>query len=304
MLKQIISISEYAFERKSAPLVVFVNGFTGGIGKWFGKGCEPLRSYWSEGYIWDQLPDNSWTGKYEPNQFIHSACSYFAYKAEECNWCFMDGSDGFFGLSNARMRYRKGKKQSISDKEWAVFQEAKEVFFVTHSMGGSFAEGIIQQFSSRNISVKKVVHFATAGARNMICSTECLPIDRIQLNTSGDKTIDGLSDPWSRDLKRKVPFVNLYGRVLWDPHHNYPKKMQSVRNGESKMNINSHYDTKTFGKVFSWVKHLEKIQEEVENDSKNQLERFQLNVHFESFYANKMYYKWDHEIYKYTKMVD
>lgn len=291
---------EYEFSHSSSevtdPLIIFVNGFTGGIGKWFGLGCEPLRPYWSEAYSWDQLPDKTWIGKREPNQFIYSASRYFSCDIEKTNWLFVNGSDGFFGFSRAKGRYKKGIKFGLKvlNEENHRIEKAKQVFFVTHSMGGSFAEGMIESFVNKGIEVQKVVHFASAGARNMVCSEKCLLIPRVQLNTSGDKTVDGLSDPFARDLRRKIPFVETYGRVLWDPSHNYPKKMELVRKGESKMNINSHYDTKTFGSCFNWVKDLESISSNFSLDS-NELSKFPKLIQFESFYANKKYFKWSFE---------
>lgn len=299
---------EYEFSHHvtdpTSPLIIFVNGFTGGIGKWFGLGCQPLRPYWSEAYSWEQLPDKTWIGKREPNQFIHAATNYFSCELESTNWMFINGSDGFFGFSRARGRYKKGIQlaEQLFQKEGKKIQAASKVFFVTHSMGGSFAEGLIEVFTNKGISVEKVVHFASAGARNMLCSERCKSIPRVQLNTSGDKTIDGLSDPFARDLKRKIPFVKTFGRVLWDPKHNYPKKMELVRKGESKMNINSHYDTKTFGSCFDWVKDLERISE---NETLNSNERliFPELIQFESFYVQKKYFKWEFDSKSY-KLVE
>lgn len=299
---------EYEFSQINAdptsPLIIFVNGFTGGIGKWFGLGCIPLRPYWSEAYSWEQLPDKTWIGKREPNQFIHAATNYFLGELASTNWLFINGSDGFFGLSRAKGRYKKGIRlaDQLLLKEGRRIEAARKVFFVTHSMGGSFAEGLIEVLTSKGISVNKVVHFASAGARNMLCSEKCLSIPRVQLNTTGDETIDGLSDPFARDLKRKIPFVATFGRVLWDPTHNYPKKMELVRKGESTMNINSHYDTKTFGRCFEWVKDLERISENRELDSKANL-NFPEMIQFESFYAQKRYFKWDFESKSY-KLVE
>jgi hypothetical protein len=211
--------------QKSSKLIFFVNGYT--------YKCKPFQAYWTE----------------KGNQFIEAALNYFG---TDSSTYYVNGESYWF--SGANFRSKKGvnfAKQILNEIKEKLDENGK-LFFVTHSMGSAFAEGMISVFLEQNIQVEKVIHFSVADAKNIKLTKISENIKRIQIGISDDFTARFIGNPMSLFKYYKIPKVKIYGEILSDInrfHKNVSEK--------DRKKWNFHYDTKTFAYIWDYVQKLE-----------------------------------------------
>lgn len=229
-------------------MIIFVNGYT--------LGCEPYRPYWS-------------SNKKYPDDYINAAIKYFK-DDHVINESFVNGTGKWFA-SRAQTRRKAGRKfapfflESINDK----LKAGETLKFVCHSMGSAYAEGMIDYLVKQKVPIEKIVHLGVADAKNIKIPVETRLIKRLQINTTNDIIIDKIANWFYRDEKKIIPHITRFGKVNWDPWHYHKEHMEYIKRKDLKFALDSHFDTKTFGFTFGWVKILEelKLKEEIGNRS-------------------------------------
>lgn len=217
-------------------LILFVNGYT--------SGCVAGRGYWSEAKKYSQNP--------EPNQFIDAAMEYFGDSNVDDDVSFINGEGAWYSTASSRQaagrEYVKNNLESIK----ASLVSGETIKIVTHSMGGAYAEGMIEELIAAGIEVEKVVHLSTADASGIVISENSKDVDRIQVGTTFDKTLENWADGFTHYDGWRIPGVKQYGRVRWTKLLNHDNKWTGT---------DSHFDTKTYGKTFDWVRDVEQSYE-------------------------------------------
>lgn len=219
-------------------MILFVNGFT--------FGCEPFRPYWSSSK--------------NPEEFIEAAKKYFG-DSHVSEGSFINGSGDWFG-SMAWSRQASGRKFARAySKRLAPLQNLSETLkIVSHSMGAAFAEGMIETLVSEGFQIEKVIHFAPAHAKDIHIHPSTLHINRIQINASGDLTIEKIANPFTKEDGFRIPGVRKYGKVHWDPWKYHKTYMDYITKKEFPFDLDAHYDLKTYAYAFDWVRDLEAME--------------------------------------------
>lgn len=206
-------------------LIIFVNGYT--------HGCRPLEPYWTE----------------KGTQFLDAASLYFG---GNCKHYFVNGEGAWY--SSAKSRYRKGKDFALTHltEIQAKLKPEAKIFFVTHSMGTAFAEGMTEVLLEKKLQVGKLVHFSTADAKKIVFSENSKAIPRVQLNMTLDKTLRKHANPFTHFLNYKIPEIHVYGEVRSDIQQMHPLVLS-----KHQKEWDFHYDTKTFASVWRYLQQLE-----------------------------------------------
>lgn len=216
-------------EEKKA--IIFVNGYT--------HACKPLEPYWTE----------------KGMQFIENAKTFF-----DCfdNNYFINGEGPWY--SGAKYRFKKGKIAGENFIENYDLSNKKEItfYFVTHSMGAAFAEGMVETFFEHQVKVEKIVHFSPADASGICIPLSTKNVLRIQLNLDGDKTLSKIILPFYGLVKYKIPLINIFGYASTNIEELHPTVSK-----QDKKKWDFHYDTKTFAYVWDYIKKLEKINSQI-----------------------------------------
>ncbi len=214
--------------QKISKIIFFVNGYT--------KNCRPLLPYWTE----------------KGSQFLDAANQYFG---GNCEFEFVNGEGPWY--SSAKFRSNKGKlfANSFIPELKEKLSEKAEIYFVTHSMGSAFSEGMISRFMNADLPVKKVVHLSVADAENIKIADNSLKIQRLQVSISGDKTTRFYANPFAYFKFYKIPAVTIYGEILSNVETFHPTVSKKDQN-----KWNFHYDTKTFAYVWKYITVLEEIK--------------------------------------------
>ncbi|MGV3631912.1 MAG: hypothetical protein ACO1O6_11945 [Bacteroidota bacterium] len=206
---------------QKGALLVFVNGYT--------RGCEPLKPYWTE----------------KGTQFPDAAALWFDIP----ELYFVNGEGRWY--STAESRFRNGWQ--YAEAQMHTFKGYREICFVSHSMGAAFAEGMAFCLMQQGLKVSRIVHFSVADAESLRIPSETLSINRIQLEMQGDRTLQ-----WKNRFKwkpsRMIPGVNHYGLLKTDIRSMHPQV-----SSQDQQKWDFHYDTKTFGVIWDYVRELEKI---------------------------------------------
>lgn len=136
-------ISDYLIVSQPEPLILYVCGY-------WNKSMPYAGSEWGEQYWGSSLKE--------------SARKYFFNTTKEL---FINGAGTKF--SNANERFQSGKKiaeERFSNKSSKfhkeVFQTKRRVMVISHSMGGAFAEGLIDVLKQKNVNIEKVIHLSPA----------------------------------------------------------------------------------------------------------------------------------------------
>ncbi|MFN5418487.1 MAG: hypothetical protein ACK5B9_15625 [Flavobacteriia bacterium] len=206
-------------------LIIFVNGYT--------HNCKPYKAYWTE----------------KGSQFLDAANIYFG---GNCSFLFVNGEGAWY--SGAKSRYRKGKRfaeTELKEIHTKLTSESK-IFFVTHSMGAAFAEGMTEFLVENKLNVAKLVHFSVADAKKIMFSNDSKHIPRVQLNMTLDKTLKKHANPFTHFLNYKIPEIHVYGEVLSQIEKMHPKVLP-----KHQIEWDFHYDTKTFPSVWGYLQQLE-----------------------------------------------
>jgi len=220
-------------------MIIFVNGYT--------LGCEPFRPYWS-------------SNKKYPNDFIDAAKDYFQ-DHHIIDESFVNGTGKWFG-SRAQTRQKAGKEfaKGFWERIRNRLREGETLKFVCHSMGSAYAEGMMEYLVEHNVSIEKVIHLGVADAKNIVIPQSTRGIYRLQINTTNDIIIDRIANWYYREEKKIIPHINRFGKVNWDPWHYHKEHMEYIKTKDLKFALDSHFDTKTFGFTFDWVKILENLE--------------------------------------------
>lgn len=206
-------------------LIIFVNGYT--------HNCKPYEAYWTE----------------KGSQFLVTANAYFG---GNCAYMFVNGEGTWY--SGAKTRYRKGKRfaeTELKEIHTKLTSESK-IFFVTHSMGAAYAEGMTEVLVGNKLNVEKLVHFSVADAKKIVFSENSKHISRVQLNMTLDKTLKKHANPFVHFLNYKIPEIQVYGEVL-----SQIEKMHPLVLPKHQAEWDFHYNTKTFASVWGYLQQLE-----------------------------------------------
>jgi hypothetical protein len=179
-------------------VIVFVNGF------WGKQKFSPARCnkacYWQYDSI-QIKPQQQWNyNQSQVDLFFQETTTYFGTS----RFVFVDGGH-FMPVCSARKRYKKGF-QYLENQLDTIFKNNKlnensKVHFVTHSMGGAYAEGMIQYLITHQVRVGKVLHISPSEASDIkVFRNEFGPEKRIQLISQSDGTV-ALVNRWHRYKK-------------------------------------------------------------------------------------------------------
>ncbi len=228
-------------------LIIFVNGFT--------HGCYPFREYWIK---------NSAKTEKEKNEFVTAANTYFKEENQTLVNLFIDGSCrqgsifNYVGFTTASKRFKLGRNfakvwlEKINEK---IDLENCTLNFVTHSMGGAYAEGMISFLLENKFKVKKAIHLSTADAFYIKPVKSSEKVTRIQLGVDRDWTIKRFADPFTRGEKLRIPAIDLYAEIIADHQRMIPNVSP-----KDQVKYNYHAWTKWDLKVFEVIRTLENIQ--------------------------------------------
>lgn len=253
-------------------LIIFVNGYT--------HGCKPLEPYWTE----------------KGSQFLDAANTYFG---GSCIYFFVNGESAWY--SSAKSRYRLGKKFALSQLNEISGKVGPHgtIFFVTHSMGVAFAEGMTEILVEKNLLVDKLVHFSVADAKKIVFSENSKHIPRVQLNMSLDKTLKKHANPFTHFLNYKIPDIQVYGEVL-----SQIEKMHPLILPKHQAEWDFHYDTKTFASVWKYLQQLENTSVDFDETTKQfYKENEKLSYVFRLLFWKNAYFLLDEKSLKEEKLI-
>jgi hypothetical protein len=176
-------------KKSREDLIIFVNGF------WGNRKMSPAKCarecYWQYDSIIFK-PKNTWNyNQQECEAFFQEAYLFFKTK----NVFFVDGGH-FSPAATARRRQRRGRKFADNQLDSIISKfhltDSSKAHFVTHSMGGAFAEGMIQRIlASRKIHVGKVLHLSISEAEDIKTERTVLgPEQRIQVISQSDAVVE------------------------------------------------------------------------------------------------------------------
>jgi hypothetical protein len=205
------------------PVIVYVNGYWN---KDWPKlaGGDNLRDYWETNFITRARTLLNTQNEY----FINGASTSFSSGSAR----FEEGkkfvNDRF---SNKQSDFYKKVIQSVQNDNGNFI---KPLYFVSHSMGSAFAEGMISALQEKGVMIDKVYHFSPADVSGFSAT---LP----------DKT-------YEIDI---FPDIVLAYKNLNDAY--YIKDIRFfgiVNNPEGVTDIYGHYYTKAEGFVWNWAQDL------------------------------------------------
>lgn len=245
---------------KTQKIIFFVNGYT--------YKCKPLKEYWTE----------------KGNQFLDAANDYFG---KNCDFLFVNGEGPWY--SGANYRFKKGKifATKMLEDHKNKFTKKTSLFFVTHSMGSAYAEGMISILNEEKFNIKNVIHLSSANAKSIHFSKNLESIERIQIGICGDKTLKLFSNPLPYFSKFKIPKIKIYGEILSDIKEFHPEVTVL---DQKKWDF--HYDTKTFAYIWKYIENLETINKTFSNKNLKQIKIDNITrfVQFNSFCLDNEFY--------------
>lgn len=204
-------------------LLIFVNGYT--------RGCQPLKPYWTE----------------KGPQFLDAASTYFGNLPD---LYFVNGEGPWY--SSAAMRFRKGYRFASENR--VKFQGYDRLYLVGHSMGCAFAEGMALCLVELGFNVGEIVHFSAADAESIRIPAETASVTRVQLEMQGDRTLQRKNRlKWKPT--RMISGVNHYGLLQTDVRAMHPQVSP-----QHQQKWDFHYDTKTFGVVWEYIRVLKELK--------------------------------------------
>lgn len=192
-------------------IIFFVNGFWG---KQKISPCQcNLECYWQYDSI--QLkPRNNWNyNQVQAELFFQESYQYFNTKQVY----FVDGGN-FTPFTKAKKRRKKGT-QFIDNQLDAIIKESKidtsfSINFVTHSMGGAYAEGMIEALLKKGFKVGEVLHLSPSEAADIrTFKNKNGPSKRIQVISQSDATVRQVNR-WHRykkdNLIHSIPNIDYF----------------------------------------------------------------------------------------------
>ena len=248
-------------------LLIFVNGYTKGP-KFLGLNCVPGKAYWGKELLKAAL-------KYFENSYIDDSLS------------FVNGEGS--AVSSGESRSKAGMKFAETNLKnfQAITQRQEQISFITHSMGGSFAEGMIRVLRKNGIEIGTVLHLSVADASEIDITTTA-DIKRIQINVSGDMTLR-IKD--TINYNSPISGIKNFGLVDWSLERYHKKWLEEQKAKGKWINYwDAHYDTKQYPLIFEWATDLEKVvlvkttyirnQREFDEEAFSTPENAELRVYF------------------------
>ncbi len=176
----------------SNDVVIFVNGFWG-TQKYSPATCNK-SAYWQLDSVHFK-PKTKWNyNQFQSLLFFNEVFDYFKTK----KIYFIDGGN-FSPITNAQTRQRKGRKFAEKHLDSLIkhfdLDKNSKIHFITHSMGGAYAEGMITCFlKEKKLKIGQIIHLSTSEAGSIkIFSNEFGPEKRIQIISSGDKVVEQIN---------------------------------------------------------------------------------------------------------------
>jgi RHS repeat-associated protein len=192
-------------------LIIFVNGFTGGI--------YPYAKYLGLPYSWLIDVEGAPSGKDywgKSGDFQIGAQAFFGGDRIDENTSYIDGSVGVWGLSTAQERYDAGvqyAKDHIEEIKASLLNPNEEINFVSHSMGSAYSEGIMAYLGQQGLNVKSAVHLSACDAADIKVYNQ--NVMRYQIGVDRDFTLFGFfgADKYSFGSSRIIPGADKYGEI-------------------------------------------------------------------------------------------
>lgn len=216
-------ISDYLIVSQPEPLILYICGY-------WNKSMPYAGSEWGEQYWGSGLKS--------------SARKYFFNTTKEL---FINGAGTKF--SNASERFQSGRK--IAEERFInksskfykeVFQIKRRIMIISHSMGGAFAEGLIDVLKQQNVNVEKVIHFSPADVSGFRAG---LPDKTFQIDIDWDPVL------MYKNFNDAPNIVGVQSSAL----------AKNPKNDEF-----GHMYTKEQNFVWNWFEDLESVQFEFLNE--------------------------------------
>lgn len=228
-------------------------------------GDVPLEGYWEAG-------------------FVSKARSYFRRRFKSIKGktirsvspIFVDGSGDWY--SSGRSRFAEGMTygreilshelldMGVTDKEGT---QRKNIFIVSHSMGGAYAEGIIGYLSGRGLKVDSVLHFSAADNKDFVVG---LPDVTYQINIVPDPVLMYKNLPDRITVHAENLWESIKERISGSEQREKPDAYQiaGMRHDhyieyDGGMDLLNHYYTKA-AKVWKVVPFLKNSAEAADAD--------------------------------------
>jgi RHS repeat-associated protein len=244
-------------------LIIFVNGYTGekdvetfGVAYYaFNTPIKHGKEYWHN--------TAEAAGGYKSSEFLDAATTYF--DGDDRHY-FVNGDS--YGGSTAEQRKAIGKAAVTAEVLTSIreaLEEGEEINFVTHSMGGAYAEGMIEAMMADEVIKEaiekgKILHLSTCDAADLKIAANTESLYRVQLQMTGDKTLNQIgADNTTPPTRRKTEGVTIFGAVQWTKDKYFP--------GNS-YDIDAHYSTKAKAHTFDMIRDLESFRSQSSTFSK------------------------------------
>ncbi|MGO4709814.1 hypothetical protein AB4Y90_12000 [Chryseobacterium sp. 2TAF14] len=159
--------NDYLKVKEKEPLIVYVCGY-------WNKSMPYAGTEWGEKY-WGSLLKNS-AKKY----FYNTTKELFINGAGEKG----DGGKKRFNMGKKLAEERLANPNSKFYQE--IFENKRKIMFVSHSMGGAFAEGMISVINQKKVNIEKVIHLSPADVSGFSVT---LPEKTFQIDINWDPVL-------------------------------------------------------------------------------------------------------------------
>ena len=238
---------------------IFVNGYIYGSPNY----TIVTNRFSGETYTFndDIVPGKPYWSGFNRSDFTSEAHAYFGDYFEK----FVNGT-GSNMLSTASSRQQAGREKgkiiaielineikSLNNDDNEK-NDVTELNFVTHSMGAAFAEGMIEEFMKHPelaslLKNGQVVHLSACDGDNILISKNSQDLKRTQLNFKYDKTL-WWADKGARNTGGYyIEGVQKMGVVN--------ETVKSLHPNVNEKTFDPHYDSKTWGKAWNYVRALD-----------------------------------------------
>ena len=247
---------------------IYVNGYWNSgtateLEKKFSNGLRPIISETEWGklkkYLAEQLTGTRPLEPYWSNDFLEASKDYF----NETNTLFVDGTGKWDSTGkeryNAGYKWAKENLNTITDGIWKNGRQGCMLNFLSHSMGGAYAAGMIQLLNERNIKVTYSIYLSTADPMDFSVSSKQY---NLQLSLQNDvvlllknRLFRAMHDSLGGSVTGFMEFFNDY-KISGVQRFGIVK---TDRNLKSDLYL-SHIDTKLDPTVFKMLWDLAHIQ--------------------------------------------
>ena len=156
------------------PVIIYVNGYWNGDLPY--SSGDNLKNYWGSSFMISARNTNL----VEKEYFINGANTFFSSGITRFNDGKLFAETRF---TNQSSDFYKKIILSLQDNNGKYI---KPLYFVSHSMGGAFAEGMISFLTSKGVPIAKIYHFSPADVSDF---TATLPEQTIQIDIFPDPVL-------------------------------------------------------------------------------------------------------------------